>query len=220
MQLWVLRGAGLDVREAEVIALNRDYVYDGVQLDIDKLFIRHSVTDRCNALQGDVGAGVQEMLAMLGESTAPDIAPGATVDLDKDLYIPPATNTIACRGIPPYHLPSALRLLRCPGCSHRASSSVSRILDQSTKWCTGDGGHRGASKRDPTERFPRTGFCYNSALNRIGYRHTPEAACGMANERWTRTVVGHMGVNAAPVAYLGGLNSPASWFESGNRTTA
>ena len=38
IQLWVLRGAGLDVREATVLTLNREYVYDGVRLDLDALF--------------------------------------------------------------------------------------------------------------------------------------------------------------------------------------
>ena len=76
VQLWVLRGAGLDVREVEVITLNRDYVYDGVRLDLDALFRRHPLTDQAEALQGTVGAGVREMLAMLGGTAAPEIAPG------------------------------------------------------------------------------------------------------------------------------------------------
>ena len=76
VQLWVLRGAGLDVREAEVITLNRDYVYDGVRLDLDALFKRHPLTGEAEALQNTVSARVGEMLAMLGGPAAPAIAPG------------------------------------------------------------------------------------------------------------------------------------------------
>ncbi len=76
VQLWVLRGAGLDVREAEVITLNRDYVYDGAQHDLGALFKRHPVTRQSEALQRAVGAGVRHMLATLGRRDAPEVAPG------------------------------------------------------------------------------------------------------------------------------------------------
>ena len=76
IQLWVLRGAGLDVREMEVITLNRDYVHDGIALDPHSLFRSHPVTDEAEALQEIVSTRVTEMLAMLRRSAAPDIAPG------------------------------------------------------------------------------------------------------------------------------------------------
>ena len=77
IQLWVLRGAGLDVREVEVITLNRDYVHDGIALDPHSLFRSHLVLDEAEALQEIVSTRVKEMLAMLGRSAAPDIVPGA-----------------------------------------------------------------------------------------------------------------------------------------------
>ena len=76
VQLRVLRGAGLDVREAAVLTLDRDYVYDGVRLDIHALFKLHPVFDEASALLDSVDTGVQEMLAMLSAPAAPDIAPG------------------------------------------------------------------------------------------------------------------------------------------------
>ena len=76
VQLWVLRGAGLDVREAEVVTLDRDYVYDGKRLDLDRLFKRHPLTDEAEALQDRVAGGVREMLEMLDGAAAPEIAPG------------------------------------------------------------------------------------------------------------------------------------------------
>ena len=76
IQLWVLRGAGLDVREAGVLTLDRDYVYDGVRLDLDALFKLHPVFQRVNALIDNVSAQAREMQAMLAKRAAPDIAPG------------------------------------------------------------------------------------------------------------------------------------------------
>ncbi len=75
VQLWVLRGAGLDVREAGVLTLDREYVYDGRQLDLDALFRLHPVTGRAEALLPTVEAGVRDMQAMLAAPAAPDIAP-------------------------------------------------------------------------------------------------------------------------------------------------
>ena len=76
VQLWVLRGAGLDVRDAGVLTLNREYVYDGVRLDLHSLFELHRVFDEACALLDTVGAQVREMQAMLAQPAAPDIAPG------------------------------------------------------------------------------------------------------------------------------------------------
>ncbi len=76
VQLWTLRGAGLDVREACVLTLDREYVYDGRRHDLNALFRLHPVTDRAEALLATVGAGVRDMQAMLAAPAAPDIAPG------------------------------------------------------------------------------------------------------------------------------------------------
>lgn len=76
VQLWVLRGAGLDVQDAGVLTLNRDYIYDGLRLDLDALFKFHPVLDEADALLESVGADVVDMQAMLAADDAPDIAPG------------------------------------------------------------------------------------------------------------------------------------------------
>lgn len=77
IQLWVLLNSGLDVSEAEVITLDRSYVFDGVRLDLDALFQSHPVIQHAQALQARVQKGVTKMLEMLKQSSAPDIAPGA-----------------------------------------------------------------------------------------------------------------------------------------------
>ena len=75
VQLWVLRGAGLDVRDAGVLTLNREYVYDGIRLDLDALFKFHPVLDEADALLQSVGEDVVEMQAMVDADNAPNIAP-------------------------------------------------------------------------------------------------------------------------------------------------
>ena len=76
IQLWVLRGAGLDVREAGVLTLNRGYVYDGAQLDVHALFKLHSVLDQASALLDDIGDQVRQMRTVLARTEPPVIAPG------------------------------------------------------------------------------------------------------------------------------------------------
>ena len=76
VQLWVLRGAGLDVREAGVLTLDREYVYEGGALDLDALFRLHPVLDSATKLQDAVSAHVPEMQSMLAGPEAPDIDPG------------------------------------------------------------------------------------------------------------------------------------------------
>ncbi|MDE0046477.1 MAG: DUF2779 domain-containing protein [bacterium] len=76
VQLWVLKGAGLDVRDAGVLTLDRDYVHDGVTLDLDALFRLHPVLEEASAYHDAVEAEVREMQRMLSRQAAPDIAPG------------------------------------------------------------------------------------------------------------------------------------------------
>ena len=76
IQLWVLRGAGLDVREAGVLTLNRGYVYDGERLDVHALFKFHPVLDEALALLDSLPAETRAMRAMLARSEPPVIAPG------------------------------------------------------------------------------------------------------------------------------------------------
>ncbi len=76
VQLWVLKSAGLEVRDAAVLTLDRDYVHDGVTLDLDSLFRFHPVFDEAHGYRDTVGAEVRQMQRMLSRRTAPDIAPG------------------------------------------------------------------------------------------------------------------------------------------------
>ena len=77
VQLWVLLGAGLDVREAAVLTLDRSYVYDGMRLDLDALFTMYPLLDEAAAHLDTVGVQVRTMQRMLREPAAPDIEPGS-----------------------------------------------------------------------------------------------------------------------------------------------
>ena len=72
----VLRGAGLDVREAAVLTLNRDYVYDGVRLDVNALFKLRPVLNEATALLENIGEEAQEMRAIVTRSEAPAVETG------------------------------------------------------------------------------------------------------------------------------------------------
>ena len=76
VQLWVLRGAGVDVRESGVLTLNREYVYDGGEHDLDALFQVHPVLDSATAILETIDAQVAGMQAVLARPEAPDISPG------------------------------------------------------------------------------------------------------------------------------------------------
>ncbi len=75
-QLNIMRGAGLDVRDAGVLTLNRDYVYDGQQLDLDALFRYHPCYERADAMCESVGDQAKVMQSLITQDDPPDIAPG------------------------------------------------------------------------------------------------------------------------------------------------
>lgn len=76
IQLWVLRGAGLVVEDAGLLTLNRDYVYDGIVIDLNRLFVLHECTAIANRLQPEVEQNVESIMAMLNASAAPVVQPG------------------------------------------------------------------------------------------------------------------------------------------------
>lgn len=76
VQYWIARNAGLPIRRAGLLLLNRDYLYDGVALDLQELFRVHDVTEACEARFAQIGDQVDELQAMLAADQAPDISPG------------------------------------------------------------------------------------------------------------------------------------------------
>lgn len=75
--LWVSRSAGFDVRDAGVLVLNGEYIYDGVRLDPDALFCYHSQLEKIEDLLSGIAGEVLAMHPVLTERNAPEIEPGA-----------------------------------------------------------------------------------------------------------------------------------------------
>ena len=75
-QLIILRAAGLDVRDAAVMTLDRSYVYHGKSLDLARLFQLHPVMEQCEKLIHTVGEDARKMQSLIADSTPPDIEIG------------------------------------------------------------------------------------------------------------------------------------------------
>lgn len=75
-QLIVLRSAGLDIRDAAVMTLDRSYVYDGNNLDLDGLFQLHPVLEQCEELIDTVGDDARKMQSLVTDSTPPEVEIG------------------------------------------------------------------------------------------------------------------------------------------------
>jgi hypothetical protein len=76
IQLWILQGAGLDVRRAGLLLLNKEYVYDGKQLDLGQLFTFVDLTSKALEMRDEVEALVESLQEVLAQDAAPQIEPG------------------------------------------------------------------------------------------------------------------------------------------------
>ena len=76
LQLWVLEGAGLDVRDACVLTLDSGFVRTQEPPDPHALFRLHTVLEPATALLTRVAADVGDMKAMLARAEPPAITPG------------------------------------------------------------------------------------------------------------------------------------------------
>lgn len=76
LQFWTLRSAGLRVRRAGVLLLNRDFVYAGAELDFEALFNYHDLSEKCRSDGSIVEPRVTLLQAMLDQPEAPPAAMG------------------------------------------------------------------------------------------------------------------------------------------------
>ncbi len=75
LQYWVLKGAGIDVRDASVLTLNSDYIR-GKRLNVNKLFKEHPVWEEVQELASSIGVEVDAMKRTLAGTNPPDIKMG------------------------------------------------------------------------------------------------------------------------------------------------
>ena len=76
IQFHVLERAGVRVRRAYLMHLNREYVYPGGQHDLEQLFLLPDLTERVRALQRDVQRELERMRVSLQGGRPPPVAVG------------------------------------------------------------------------------------------------------------------------------------------------
>lgn len=76
VQHWVATGAGLNIQQAGILVLNRNYVYPGGDYDLDQLFTFFDATEHCLNSVDRIGSQVQSFHQMLAEPEPPEIPIG------------------------------------------------------------------------------------------------------------------------------------------------
>ncbi len=80
IQLWVARGAGLNVRRVKLMHLDKTYLWPGGDYDLQKLMTTTDITSEVEELQEVAGAEVARLLTVLATDSVP--APPAGVKCD------------------------------------------------------------------------------------------------------------------------------------------
>ena len=76
VQYWAATGAGLDIASAGVLVLNREYIHEGGDYDLQGLFRFGDATEFCIQAHAEIEADVDRFQAMLVAEQPPDIAIG------------------------------------------------------------------------------------------------------------------------------------------------
>jgi hypothetical protein len=76
VQLWAVRGAGLEVSRVTLVHLNGLYEWPGGAYDLKQLFAEEDVTDAAEALQEVIGLDVARLLRVLGSDGRPPVPDG------------------------------------------------------------------------------------------------------------------------------------------------
>ena len=76
IQLWILRGAGIDVRDACILTLDTRFVRTSEPPDPQALFRLHSVMEAASALLDGIGGDVRKMHDLIARAEPPEIATG------------------------------------------------------------------------------------------------------------------------------------------------
>jgi hypothetical protein len=75
VQYYVLEGSGLKISRAGILHINNQYVYDGLNLDLESLFSFGDLTDEIIAMQPEIPGQLEELRGMLAAKSAPEIRP-------------------------------------------------------------------------------------------------------------------------------------------------
>jgi len=75
IQAYVLQGCGIEISEMCLMHINRQYVYEGGDIDLRRLFVVENVTDAVLTRLSDIPAQVDRMKGVLLEDAPPAIEP-------------------------------------------------------------------------------------------------------------------------------------------------
>jgi len=76
VQIYVLNGSGVPVRKGCLVHLNREYVYQGADYELDELFQVEDITDDVNHLLPAIPSALEEMRRHLCQPEPPQVKPG------------------------------------------------------------------------------------------------------------------------------------------------
>jgi hypothetical protein len=77
IQRHVLTGADIEVQQASLMHLNREYVFDGKEYDVSQLFVEAEVKPEDAVSETEISDRLKEQFRILNRSKPPDIKPGA-----------------------------------------------------------------------------------------------------------------------------------------------
>lgn len=78
VQLWVVRGCGLDVSSVRLVHLNKDYVWHGGDYDLETLFVETDVTYEAEAIQDAVRVDAARLLRVVMSDEVPIVPDDAS----------------------------------------------------------------------------------------------------------------------------------------------
>jgi len=78
VQLWAVRGAGLDVSRVALVHLNGNYEWSGGEYDLEELFAEDEVTGPAEAIQEAIGVDVARLLRVVESNQIPTVPDGTT----------------------------------------------------------------------------------------------------------------------------------------------
>jgi predicted RecB family nuclease len=84
IQRHVLTGADIEVKQASLMHLNREYVFDGKEYDVSQLFVEAEIRPGDAVSETEISDRLKEQFRILNRSKPPDIKPGAQCE---DPYI-------------------------------------------------------------------------------------------------------------------------------------
>jgi predicted RecB family nuclease len=76
IQKHVLLGAGVNLEGTRLIHLNREYVFDGREYDVSRLFVVAEIPKEQTISDAEISSRVEDQLRVLGQPTPPEVKPG------------------------------------------------------------------------------------------------------------------------------------------------